>query len=89
MRNATEQGLNCLVRRQFERNKDILLETVMRGCEEKDSYHEIYAKMLLNSMEISAEISTRIIMEMMILLGMVDEKDEKEIMKKMIYVVKR
>ena len=88
MRNATEQGLNYLVREQFERNKDILLEAVMRGCEEKDSYHEIYAKMLINSMEISAEISTKVILEMLLKLGIVDEKDEREIMRNVLRVVK-
>ena len=88
MKNATEQALNCLVRQQFERNEDILLEAAMRGCEEQDSYQETYAKMLLNSMEISAEVSVRIMVEILIMLGMVGEKDERQIMKKMLSVVR-
>lgn len=88
MKNATEQALSYMVAEQFERNADILQEAVMRGCEDKDSYHNIYVKMLLNSMKISAEISVRIMVEILISLGMIGEKDEREIMKKMLSVVK-
>ena len=88
MNNATEQAINRLVAEQFEMNADILQEAVTRGCEDKNSYHVIYVKMLFNSMRISAEISARIIVEILITLGMVDEKDEREIAKKMLSVVK-
>lgn len=88
MNRLAELVIEDKVKAQFVHNRDIIEEALLRDCEKTDSYDRIYTKMLVNSMEISADISTKIILEILISLGVIGENDEKQIRKKIMSVIK-
>lgn len=61
---------------------------ILYGCEDKDSMEEIFSKMIINSMTISAEISAQIILEMLLSGGVIKPIDERLAREKLFSVVK-
>lgn len=88
-----EKALHSMIHRQFEtlNTQDATVGEIKRrllqGCDETDSAEEIYAKMIINSMEIAAEISAKIILEILIAAGMFESADERQLRRALFSVV--
>ena len=61
---------------------------ILHGCEKKDSTEEIFVGMLFNAMKISAEISAKVILEILLTGGVIRPADEKLLRKDILSVVK-
>lgn len=60
---------------------------LMRGCEEKDSYEDIYSKMIVNSVVISVKITATMIMEALFDTGVWEPRPDDEMRKGLFVVV--
>lgn len=94
MDNLTATALHSMIYEQFESwdsQEDARKEIedgILRGCERKDSTEEIFVKMLFNAMKISAEISAKIVLEILLTAGVVKPADERQLRKDILSVVK-
>ena len=61
---------------------------ILCGCERKDSTERIFVKMLFNAMEISAEISAKVILEILLTAGVIEPADERQLRKDILSIVK-
>lgn len=88
-----EKALHSMIHKQFEtwKAQNAAVEEIERGllcgCVETDRAEKIYAKMIINSMEIAAEISAKIILEILLTNGMFEAADEKTIRRNLFSVV--
>lgn len=93
MDNLTATALSSMIHEQFEKwnaQKDVmnqLKEGLLEGCTDENTQEEIYAKMIINSMEIAAGISAKIILEILLTNGMFEAADEKTIRRNLFSVV--
>lgn len=90
-----EKALHSMIYKQFERwdeqgdtKEEIIEKGIFHGLEEGDGMEERYAKMLVNAMKISAEISAKVILEILLSAGVVEPTDERQLRKNFISIVK-
>lgn len=94
MDNLMAAALHSVIYEQFESwnsQDDVRKEIengILYGCEKKDSMEEIFVKMLFNAMKISAEISAKVILEMLLTEGVIKPADERQLRKDIISIVK-
>ena len=94
MDNLMEKALHSMIYEQFESwnsQEDVMKEIeegMLHGCERKDSMEVIFVKMLFNAMKISAEISAKIILEILLTAGVIKPADERQLRKDILSVVK-
>lgn len=94
MDNLTATALSSMIHEQFERwneQKDVmnqLEEGLLEGCTCEDTKEEIYSRMIINSMEIAANISAKIIMEILFANGVMKPAAEERLRKNVLTVVK-
>ena len=94
MDNLMEKALHSMIYKQFDSwylqndcRKEIE-DAILYGCEKKDDTERIFVKMLFNAMKISAEISAKIVLEMLLTGGVVKPADERQLRKDILSVVK-
>ncbi len=94
MDNLTATALNSMIHKQFESWKgqeDVMEELkseLLKGCTDKDSTEEIFAMMIINSMEIAAGISAKVILEILLTAGVVKPVEEEKLRRNFLSVVK-
>ncbi|MDE5699159.1 MAG: hypothetical protein K2I96_17425 [Lachnospiraceae bacterium] len=94
MDNLTATALSSMIHEQFERwneQKDVmnrLKKGLLEGCTDEDSSEEVYSKMIINSMEIAANISAKIIMEILFTTGIMEPVEEEKLRKNVLSVIK-
>lgn len=94
MDNLTVTALSSMIHEQFERwneQKDVmnhLKEGLLEGCTDENTQEEIYAKMIINSMEIAAGISAKIILEILFTAGVMEPVEEEKLRKNVLSVIK-
>ena len=94
MDNLTATALSSMIHEQFELWKsqdDVRKEIengILLGCEKKNSMEEIFVKMLFNSMEIAAGISAKVIFEILITAGVMEQVEEEKLRKDILSVIK-
>lgn len=94
MDNLTAVALSSMIHEQFERwneQKDVmnqLKEGLLEGCTDENTQEEIYAKMIINSMEIAAGISAKIILEILFTAGVMEPVEEEKLRKNVLSVIK-
>lgn len=81
MTNLTSEMISQIVREQILNND--IAKHVFNGTTGSMSTDEIYAKMVLNAIEISTQLSVKIIMEFLYQSGLVDEPDTKTLLKQL------
>ena len=94
MDNLTATALSSMIHEQFvslSEQKDVmnqLKERLLEGCTRQDTKEEIYSRMIVNSMEIAANISAKIIMEILFTAGVMEPAAEEQLRKNVLTVVK-
>lgn len=94
MDNLTATALSSMIHEQFEKwneQKDVmnqLKEGLLEGCTDENTQEEIYAKMIINSMEIAAGISAKIILEILFTAGVMEPVEEEKLRKNVLSVIK-
>lgn len=94
MNKLMEQAIHTMIHKQFElwNEQDAVMNEFMRGlfhgCTNEDSRDEVYARMIINSMEIAAEISAKIVVEMLFTSGVFESVDERQLRKSLLSIVK-
>ena len=94
MDNLTATALSSMIHEQFEKwneQKDVmnqLKEGLLEGCTDENTQEEIYAKMIINSMEIAAGISAKIILEIVFTAGVMEPVEEEKLRKNVLSVIK-
>lgn len=89
-----EKALHAVIHKQFEtwNAQNAAVDEIERGllfgCDKADCAERIYAKMIINSMRIAAEISAKIILEMLLTAEVIEPADEKLLRKDLFSVVK-
>lgn len=88
-----ETALHSMIHKQFElwNERGVVNkfeEELLKGCTDEDTSEKVYARMIINSMEIAAQISAKIILEMLIASEVFQPADEKQIRKGILSVVK-
>ncbi|MBD5484054.1 MAG: hypothetical protein HDR18_00750 [Lachnospiraceae bacterium] len=92
MDNLMEKALHSMIHKQFvtwnAQNAAIseIERGLLCGCSEADSAEKIYARMVINSMEVAAEISAKIILEILLTAGVFEAADERQL-KKLIFSI--
>lgn len=87
-------ALHSMIYKQFESwdsqddSRKEIEDGILHGCEKKDGMEEIFVRMLFNAMKISAEISAKVILEMLLTGGVIKPADEKLLRKDILSVVK-
>lgn len=87
-----EKALHSMIHKQFETWNaqsaavDEIERGLLFGCDKADCAERIYAKMIINSMAIAAEISAKIILEILFTAGVIEPADER-ILRKVIFSV--
>lgn len=94
MDDLMERALSSTIHKQFESWRgqgdavNEIEKALFQDCTHDDNKEMVYAKMIINSMEVAAFISTKIIMEMLITGGVIRPADKKKLMKECMSVVK-
>ena len=94
MDDLTATALHSMIYKQFESwdsqddDRKEIEDAILYGLEKKDSMERIFVKMLFNAMKISAEISAKIIFEILLTAGVVKPADERQLRKDILFVVK-
>lgn len=88
------EALHSMIHKQFESwdsqdAKKEIENAILHGCGKQDSMEEVFVKMLFNAMKISAEISAKVILEMLLTGGVIKPADEKQLRKDILSVVKK
>lgn len=87
-------ALHSMIYKQFETwnsqedDRKEIENGILYGCEKKDSMEEVFVKMLFNAMKISAEISAKVIFEILLTAGVIKPADERELRAGILSVVK-
>lgn len=87
MDDLTATALHSMICEQFEAcyaQEDAMNEIedrLFQGCSEEDSRDEVYSRMILNSMIIAADISVKVIVEILLNSGVIAPMDEKRLRK--------
>ena len=94
MDSLMERALHSMIYKQFESwdsQEDVRKEIengILYGCEKKDSMERVFVKMLFNAMKISAEISVKVILELLLTAEVIKPADERQLRKDILSVVK-
>lgn len=94
MDNLMEKALHSMIHKQFAtwnaQNAAVneIKRGLLQGCDKADSVEEVYARMIINSMEVAAEISAKIILEILLTAGVFEAADERQLKKLIFSVVK-
>lgn len=94
MDNLTAAALSSLIHGQFvswNANEEVmnqLKEGLLEGCTDADTTEKVFAKMIINSMEIAANISAKIILEILITAGVMEPVEEEKLRKNILSVIK-
>lgn len=83
MATAIEVKVNQL----FKLRKEHILEKLFDGCDNTDSYEQVYAKGIYNAMIISVDLSVELVIDTLMSLGIVGAADEKKIRKEILSAV--
>lgn len=83
MATAIEAKVNQL----FELKKEHIIEKLFEGCDNTDSYEQVYSKGICNAMIISVDLSVELVIDTLMSLGIVAAADEKKIRKGILSVV--
>lgn len=81
MKEITSEMINQIIREQICLND--IGKQILNGTNESMSHEQVYAKMVLNSIEISVQLSVKIIMEFLYQSELVDEPDAKLLLKQL------
>lgn len=94
MDNLTATALSSIIHKQFESwnvQEDVMKELkdgLLQGCTDKDSTEEIFAMMIINSMEIAAGVSAKIILEILLTAGVIEPVEEEKLRRNVLSVIK-
>lgn len=94
MDNLTATALSSMIHEQFVKwneQEDIinqLKEVILRECTNEDTTEEVFSKMIINSMELAANISAKIILEILITAGVMEPVEEEKLRKDILSVIK-
>lgn len=89
-----EKALHAMIHKQFEtwRMQDgamnIMAQMLLQGRYDTDTDEMVYAKMIFNAMEIAAELSAKVIIEILLTSKVVMPADMETIRRGMFSVVK-
>lgn len=95
MDNLMEKALHSMIYKQFESwnaQDDAMSEIengILHGCDRADSMERLCVKTLFIAMKISAEISAKVILEMLLTGGVIKPADEHQLRKDILSVVKK
>ena len=94
MDNLTATALSSMIHEQFvkwneqEEVMNLLKDGLFEGCTGEDAAEKIYAKMIINSMELAANVSAKIILEILITAGVMEPVEEEKLRKNVLSVIK-
>lgn len=91
MNKLMEQAIHTMIHKQFElwnEQDNFMVEALFQGCTDENSRDEIYARMIINSMEIAVEISAKIVVEILFASGVFKAVDEKQLRRGILSIVK-
>lgn len=93
MDDLMESSLRSMIHGQFQsweqgNTVDEIKGALFNGCTEEDSEKKVYAKMILNAMEISTFISAKVILEILLTGGVIEPADESKLRKNILHIVK-
>lgn len=83
MATAIEAKINQL----FELRKEHITEKLFEGCDNTDSYEQVYAKGIYNAMKISVDLSVELVIDTLMCLGIVGAADERKLRKAILSAV--
>lgn len=87
MSNLMATAIEAKVNQLFELRKEHILEKLFDGCDNTDSYEQVYAKGIYNAMIISVDLSVELVIDTLMSLGIVGAADEKKIRKEILSAV--
>lgn len=94
MDNLTATALSSMIHKQFvlwNEQKDVmdnLKEELLKGCTHEDTTEEVFSKIIINSMEIAADVSAKIILEILFTAGLMEPAEEERLRKNVLSVIK-
>ncbi len=94
MDNLTATALSSMIHKQFElwnEQEDIMnnfKEELLKGCTHEDTTEEVFSRMIVNSMEIAANVSAKIILEILFTGGLMEPAEEERLRKNVLSVIK-
>ena len=74
--------------RWFSEQGDWLMENILSGCDETDSFQNIYSRMVVNSIITSVKMAADIAISFLIKAGISEPKNEEELRRLLMSVVK-
>ncbi len=87
----TDELRRSIIRREIDKQLHEQLAELqgdlMRGCGEKDSYEDIYSKMIINSIVISVKITATMIIEALFDTGVWEPRSDDDMRKDLFAVV--
>lgn len=83
MTNLMSELISKIVREQIDRNQSTILSKITSGADDAMPKEQIWAIMIANSIQISTELSAKIIIELLYQSGIVAEPDIKSLLKQL------
>lgn len=74
-------AIEAKVNQLFELRKEHIIEKLFEGCDNADSYEQVYAKGIYNAMIISVDLSVELVIDALMSLGVVGAADERKLRK--------
>ena len=94
MDNLTATALSSMIHEQFVKwneQEDVmnqLKEVLLSECANEDTIEEVFSKMIINSMELAANVSAKIILEILFTAGVMEPVEEEKLRKNVLSVIK-
>lgn len=83
MTNITSELINKIVREQIDKNQSAILDNITSGADDTMSTEQVCARMIANSIQISVELSVKIVTELLYHSQVVAEPDIKSLLKQL------
>ena len=83
MNNLTSELINKLVKDQINLNQKEIVKHISYGINDSDPIESMCAKMVANSIEISAQLSVKIVLELLFQSKLIEELDTKTLLKQL------
>lgn len=79
----TSEVVEKIINEQINANQTEIISKITNGTDDSMSAEQIYSRMIVNSIQISTQLSVKIVLELLFQSGLIEELDVKSLLKQL------
>lgn len=79
----TSEVVEKIINEQINANQTEIISKITNGTDDSMSVEQIYSRMIVNSIQISTQLSVKIVLELLFQSGLIEELDVKSLLKQL------